>query len=91
MVLFLFSRSWQNNVVCGFNLSSGTPVICCLLLHLTPIFLKGISQFPNVNILASKRRIVKETKGNVRGAVCPFLIILSIGKTKMACFCLWLR
>lgn len=52
-------------------------------------FLKCKSQF--LNILASKRMIVMERKWNVRGAASPFLIILSVSKTKIARFCLCLR
>lgn len=49
-------------------------------------FLKCKSQFLKIKILVSKRKIFMERKWNVRGAVSPFLIILSISKTKIACF-----
>lgn len=83
---FLFSGAGRKIIFCDFNLNNGNPV--CLLSPLVSvlIFLKCKSQFLNINILVSKGKIVMERKWNVRGAVSPFLIILSISKNKIAWF-----
>lgn len=89
---FFFSGAGRIIVLCDFNMSNGNPMplLSSCMGHL--LFWNVNLSFQILAFLLSvyDRRLVIDRKGDVRGAVSSFFIILNTSKIRLpACVCAW--